>query len=264
MPRIVYGNATFEPVSSRSWYERDFEAMVLARAAQIFPRWICVPFYMSVEGPDGTVRKPDLALIDTHYREWWVVEIELHHHDLYAHVLPQIEVFVSGRYEAAHAGWLASKHPTLNRDRLAEMMLGVPPQVLVVVDSLSTDWAGPLAAAGAKLAIAEPFRNVADEHLLRINGMQPEPLGETLTRCSRHLRRLWRVESPAALPAELPDGGYSIEYEDVAVVWSVVRAQDMVFLKPVRGDVLSGLSVVDLTLRDDGTLEFLKPKTRRK
>lgn len=264
MPRIVYGRGTYEPVSSRSWYERDFEAMVLSRAELIFPRWTCVPFYTSVEGPDGTIRKPDLALIDAHYREWWVVEVELHHHDLYGHVLPQIEVFVNGNYDAAHADWLASKNASLDRERLLEMMLGVPPQVLVVVDSLTTDWAGPLAAAGAKLAIAEPFRNVDNDHMLRVNGIQPEPLGETLTRCSRHLTRLWRVESPAALPAELPDGGYSIEYEDVAIAWTVVRAQDMVLLKPARGDVLNGLSVVDLRLRDDGTLEFLKARTRRK
>jgi hypothetical protein len=48
-------------------------------------------------------KKPDLALIDRDYRAWWVVEVELAHHSLHHHVLPET---------TSRAVWLAeaAKH----------------------------------------------------------------------------------------------------------------------------------------------------------
>lgn len=266
MPRVVYREVTFERISSRSWYERDFENLVSQRVDRIFPRWTCVPFTASVFADDGTEKRPDLALIDEQYREWWVVEVELEHHSLYSHVIPQVEVFASGRYTEYHARWLAERNSALDVSRLTEMMLGQPPGVLVVVDSPHTDWREPLAAVGAELAIAEPFKDDNGEILLRVNGLQPEPPGEILTLCARqpHIRRLWKVASPAALP-RLEDDAYSIEHDGIITEWSVVRVSNAVMLKSRQGDGLPGLSVAALILRKDGSLAFVEnPATRRR
>jgi hypothetical protein len=258
MPRLLVGDAYFEVVDSTSWYERDFESLIVARSQRIFPRWRCVQFTATVEGDDGTRKKPDLALIDEQYREWWVVEVELSHHDLYGHVVPQVQAFKTGLYGLTHVNELSKRAPELNKERLAGMMLGAAPGILVVVDSPSTNWRAPLNSMGVELAIAEPFRSPAQETVLRLNGFQPEPPGDVLTRCIRHrmVRRLWRVQSPAAIP--LPqDGLLSIEYEGNVATWRVVTLSDAVMLQPERGDLLGSASTVDLTMRSDGTLEFV-------
>lgn len=258
MPKVLLNGTWFEAVDSRSWYESDFEAFVVARAGSIWPRWHCVPFCADVADGDGVVKRPDLALIDFHYREWWVVEVELAHHSLDRHVVPQIVVFRHGRYDETHAQALAQKDPALDPARLAEMMRGQPPGVLVVVDSPSTGWGPALQAEGTELAIVEPFRDPNTQVLLRVNGYQPEPPRESLTRCVRspQMRRLWRVSSPATLPAA-SDGVYLISLEGSISRWTRIDLHGSVVLKAERGDVLAGFDTVELASREDGSLTFI-------
>lgn len=266
MPRVVFKDVGFQRIGSHSWREYEFEDLVLYRASTIFPRWHAVRFNPKVTASNGVTKQPDLALIDEHYREWWVVEVELEHHSLEGHVLPQIEVFVDGSYSELHANWLADRNPFLDRGRLAEMMLGQQPRVLVVVDSPSTNWDGPLRSAGSRLSVVEPFRNANDEYLLRINGFQPEPQGKILTRLERFamLRRLWRVHSPAALPPGEAADLLEIAFEGRVSEWRRVRVGDGVFLQCERGDPLDGMQAVDLIAQEDGTLSVSASQRRRK
>ncbi|WP_433375139.1 hypothetical protein ACQPZX_05380 [Actinoplanes sp. CA-142083] len=186
-----------------------------------------------------------------------MVEIELSHHDLRHHVIPQVEVFRTANYGAYHAAALARTSTDLDADRLEAMMRGVSPGVLVVVDTPSTAWGEPLAAIDVRLAIVEPFRDPNARLLLRLNGYQPEPPGEILTRCSRHkLRRLWRVHSPAALPGAV-DEPLQISYLGNVSVWKKIQLNDAVMLQAQKGDVLAELTSADLVVRDDGTLAFI-------
>lgn len=232
--------------------------MVISRARDLFPRWICVPFRETVEGEDGTRKQPDLALIDQSYREWWVVEVELAHHDLLNHVLPQVGAFSTGRYDTRHANALHRAAPDLDRDRLVAMMAGEPPSVIVIVDSPSVAhmWRPRLREVSVSLGIVEPFRDPGNALILRLNGDQPEPLGEILTRCSRHLnlRRLWKVQSPATLLSG--EDVLEIEYEGTTSMWKRIALHDAVFLQANRGDLLEGLALVNLIRRTDGRLTF--------
>ena len=126
------------------------------------------------------MKRPDLALIDPRYRKWCVVEVELAHHDIYTHVLPQIDVFCSGKYDDGHALYLAKQDLSLDLARLTQMMAGLPPDVMVVVDRPDTSWRRHLRALGALLGIVEPFRGPNDEIMFRINGDQPELPGDVL------------------------------------------------------------------------------------
>src|SRR5690606_19327485 len=114
--------------------------LVLSNAEVLFPQWIAVPFKTDVVGEDGTVKRPDMVLIDRKYRRWCVVEVELASHHYVNHVAPQVEAFRYGRYGNEHAEYIQSKNPVLDLIRLKEMVRSVPPQVLVIVDRPDTDW----------------------------------------------------------------------------------------------------------------------------
>jgi hypothetical protein len=259
MARVLFNQVWFASVRSQSWYEDDYEQIILAYCAELFPRWVAVPFKTDVIGEDGTVKRPDLALIDRHYRQWWVVEVELAHHSLYAHVMPQVEAFKTASYEGRHAEYLYKRDPTLDPARLAEMMLGLPPEVLVIVDRPDTGWRSVLRARGVYLSTIEPFRDSSNHLLLRVNGHQPEPQPSVLTRCSRHtMRRLWRVHSPAALPPSArDDDALEIEFEGGMTLWKRVPIADGLMLCAERGDILAGWRAADLVEREGIGLSFL-------
>jgi len=261
MARLLVDQTWYETIRSQSWRERDYEALVMNQAPRLFPAWKCVEFKATIEGEDGVRKQPDLALIDHMYREWWVVEIELGNHDLYGHVIPQVDAFRTGSYGPEHASALHRNAADLDHARLQAMILGEPPNVLVIVDSPYTAWRSPLAERRVKLAVVEPFRSQGPEIALRLNGDQPEPHPTILSRCSRSpdLRRLWRVHSPASIPDEIEQ--LRIEYEDTTTDWHVVRIHDAVMMRADRGDVLAGATTVDLVRRDDGELAFRRVST---
>jgi hypothetical protein len=257
--RVLYNRTWFDSVRSQSWYEADYEQMIMTHCADLFPRWVAVPFKTNVTGEDGTVKQPDLALIDPGYRKWCVVEIELAHHNVITHVLPQVEAFRTASYDKQHALYLYGREQSLHLDKLTAMMSGLPPEVLVVVDRPDTDWKRLLKARDVSLSIVEPFRGPGDQLLLRINGDQPELPGNVLTRCSRNVvRRLWRVYSPAALPsASREDGLLEIVFEGSPTLWKRVNLAGSVMLCVERGgDVLQGWRAVDLIEHEDGSLSF--------
>lgn len=268
MARLLVERRWFKSVGSHSWYERDFEGLVVEHAEMLFPEWICVSFTETVEGDDGVRKKPDLALIDRAYRQWWVVEIELAHHDLNNHVLPQVRAFATGRYDARHVAALKARHEALNRDRLQAMMMGLPPRVLVIADTpaVTTRWSAALHELGVSLATVEPFRGPNNELILRLNGEVPEPPGAALSRCSRHplLARFWRVHSPAALP-DADDDVLAITYQGETTGWKRVAIHDGLMLGTAgRGDPLEGLDLVDLVRSPAGDLAFVPVVAKRR
>lgn len=264
--RILFKESWFNSVRSNSWNEADFENLVISKAQDLFSGWIPVNFKADVTGNDGVTKRPDLALIDPKYRKWCVIEVELAHHDLYTHVLPQIEVFCSGSYGHEHAQYLKEQNDGLDLCRLIQMMNGLMPEVMVVVDRPDTNWKKPLKQAGALLGIIEPFRGPNDEILFRINGDQVELPGQTLTRCSRHLRRYWKVHSPATLPASTrEDQCLEIESLGVPILWNRINLANSVLLTTAGpGDALEGISIADIVSEDDGSLRFVTVAKEKK
>src|SRR5262249_53493714 len=154
-----------------------------------------------------------------------------------------------------HANYLYRETPALDVNRLSQMMLGSPPEVLVIVDRPETGWLPHLRAMGVHLCTVEPFRDAANHLLLRVNGHQPEPPAASLSRCSRLAARLWKVHSPGALPPAIDDG-YQIEWDGAVTYWRRLELADGVMICPNRGDVLAGWRSVELVKRDDGLLAF--------
>jgi hypothetical protein len=258
MARVFFNQTWFNSVRSGSWNEADYEQVIISNASILFPQWIAVPFKTNVMGDDGTVKQPDLALIDHSYRRWCVVEVELAHHHLVNHVLPQVEAFRTARYDDEHAAYLHRKDASLNLERLKTMMRTEPPEIIVIVDRPDTDWKKHLRPMEVALSIVEPFRGPGNQLLLRINGELPDLPGNVLTRLSRwQMRRLWKVHSPATLPEPSDDDGIlEIAVENSPTFWKRTTIGDGVMLSALAGDVLRGWKAVDLVQHDDGSLSI--------
>jgi hypothetical protein len=259
MARVYFNHTWFSSVRSESWNEADYEQVVMSNAESLFPQWVAVPFKTNVTGDDGAVKQPDFALIDRLYRRWCVVEVELSHHRLVQHVLPQVEAFRTGTYGDEHADYLYARDPSLDIHRLKAMIRVEPPEIVVIVDRPDTCWKPTLKTLDVWLSIAEPFRGPTDQLLMRVNGEIPDLPGNILTRLSRwQLRRLWKVHSPATLPTPTGhDDTLEIIVDNAPTLWKRTTLGDGVMLAAQsRGDVLDGWKAVDLVQHDDGTLSF--------
>lgn len=129
----------YDSVSSNSFYEFEYENVILDRASLLFPEYHAVPFKKRVESETGRAIA-DLALIERSYRKWWVVEIELSHHSLSGHVLPQVDILANANYGTDIAQYLASRSSDLDIGSLENMMRGSQPLVVVIVDRYLPDW----------------------------------------------------------------------------------------------------------------------------
>jgi hypothetical protein len=258
MARVYFNQTWFSSVRSESWNEVDYEQVVLSNAAVLFPQWITVPFKANVVGEDGTVKQPDIALIDHKYRRWCVVEVELASHHYVNHVAPQVEAFRYGRYGDEHATYLYQRNPALDLSRLREMVRTVPPQVLVIVDRPDTDWKPRLKAIDVALSIVEPFRSGIGTHvLLRVNGEMPDLPGNVLTRINRwQVRRLWTVQSPATLPPCDEDGTLEILIDNQPIRWKRTALGSGVMISALGGDPLRGWKGADLIQHEDRRLSI--------
>lgn len=258
MAKLLIEGQWFEGLASSEYYEAEFEALIAQDAERIFPGWNLVPFKVDVESPRGR-RRPDYALIDRKYRCWWVVEVEMAHHSLESHVLPQIEVFWEGDYGSPHVEHILRNSPTLDRASLESMMLGTPPRVYVVVNMPCPEWRQPLAQYGVEMGVVEIFRSDRNTHALRLNGYQPEPPRDSLTLCRRDptITRYLTVESPAALPID--EGATAqIEVDGRLTEWVRMNTASRVYLCPRRGSPLGDARSVELQQREDGTLVFVR------
>src|SRR5687768_12685725 len=135
MGRILVHGVWYDQLADAALYEVEYERIVVDHAPSLFPQFRVVPFKCTVEAEDEDSKQPDLALISHDYRDWWVVEVELAHHDFDGHVLPQVRTLARGIYGDSHAAHLCRKAPDLDRERIESMMKGRQPKVLVVLNA---------------------------------------------------------------------------------------------------------------------------------
>ena len=213
--------------------EIDFENLIVAQAENLFPDYQTVPFKATVESEDGR-RKPDLALIDRSYRYWWVVEVEMAHHSLRHHVIPQVEVFSRGKYGQGHCDYLYDKCNTLDYPALTDMIKGAQPRVLVVVNESVPSWREPIHRLDGLVTVVELFRSSRNQHILRINGDYPAGTDVSILSTCRlddMIPRLLRIDSPAALGMT---SGESVEIrlDGRLTIWSRLDSAKEVWLAP--------------------------------
>jgi hypothetical protein len=233
--RVLYRGDWFDPLARPgALSELEFEKLVFQEAEYFFPNFAMVKYRLDVASDEGN-RRPDFALIHREYKSWWVVEVELIHHSLHGHVLPQVAVFAAGTYGPALAEYFASDSAELDVHAVSEMIKGSPPRVLVIANAYSEEWERALVPYGALLVVVEVFRSSRNRHLFEYRGAELEGDPDVVTVCRRDhlLPRLLIVDSPAALMA-LPDGPITIYFEGTPSEWTRLSASDRVWLSPRR------------------------------
>ena len=256
MARILLDNQWFDSLNSSALYEVEFERIVRQKSSVLFPGFHCVPFKKTVYSEDEAAR-PDYALVEAEYREWWVVEMELSHHSLEGHVLPQVNTLSRARYGEEEATYLAVQSESLDRVWLRDLMKGQVPRVLVVVNQARPDWVHPLGTVGAELAVFEVFCSDRNRYVYRFNGFAPTGPGQALSRCrlDRDLPWMLRVDSPAALNVRR-NQRLVIAFGQLTTKWERVDSSDSVWLVPLDRVPLKKNGEYELVRLEDGSLRL--------
>ena len=263
MARILYNDEWFEEIASHGYYETEFEAILRNEAGRLFGSYHLVPFKTPVTSDvDADVRKPDFALVHKTYRSWWVVEVELGHHSLIGHVLPQVRTLAHAKYGTMEADYLCRKEPSLRKDKLLEMLKGDQPHVLVIVNFPVHGWADALRPLGARVVICQLFRSRLNKHLLRLNGEYPSECEEVITscKCQALLHRMIVIHSPANLPV-LHNETVLLYHEGTASAWERVDTAGAVFLHALRDHDLVPGQLYEIVRQGDGPLTIRRSPT---
>ena len=257
--RLLINNEWFDAISSEGQYETDFESLVVNNASTVFPEYYVVPFKIDVQS-DWGIKRPDLALIDRQYRNWWVVEIEMAHHSLRGHVLPQVEVFSSAAYGLEHANYIMSQLPASapSPNLVRDMIKGAQPRVLVVVNKNVPTWFDVIHRLDGLVVVVEVFRSFRNQHVFRINGDNLATADiQMVSRCrlDNKMPRLLQIDSPAAL--EVTHGQrLTIVFHEGITEWERTDVSDRVWLSPVKRNPLRAGQDYSIMRDDDGRLYF--------
>lgn len=256
MARILYNDEWFEEIASHGYYEAEFETILQVEAERLFSSYHLVPFKTPVTSDvDADTRKPDFALVHKTYRSWWVVEVELGHHSLTGHVLPQVRTLAHANYGTLEANFLCQHEPSLRKDKMLEMFKGDQPRVLVIVNFPVPGWAEVLQPLGARVVICQLFRSRLNQHLLRLNGEYPSESEEVITSCECQmlLHRMMVIHSPASLPV-VHNQAVLLYHEGTACAWERVDTAGAVFLHALRDHDLVPGKLYEIVRQGDGSL----------
>lgn len=228
--KIYHKGNWFMPISSSSIYEADYESRILRYSQEIFPGFNCFEFKIDVESPYGTVN-PDLVLIHKEYKTWYMAEVELEHHSLRHHVHDQIKKMRFGDYGPKHADRLLSKNPTLDRNRLFELVRQQP-EILLIVPFAKDTWINALDRFDTKIASIEMWEDSNGQSLLHLDGALPTDLDDEFISDlvpDPSITRMLRVVNSANIPNE---GVLEIEYLGTFSEWSIFTTKTAKFLNP--------------------------------
>jgi len=98
-------------------------------------------------------------LVSRNLDYWYVVEVEMAHHSLSGHVLPQIRTFAHANYATRQViEALQSGLPKVDQRDLIRLVRDVHPEVLVIVYGPASGWREPLLGVPALLHEIRLFR----------------------------------------------------------------------------------------------------------
>ena len=232
MSRLYHKGEWFDEISPSSLAEAEFEGLLIQNSDILRANTVIVPFRKTVYSPDNSARA-DLAMISTDYRHWVVVEVEMSRHDLYSHVIPQVRTLREASYTQEYATYIHGKCPTLDENKLGDMMRGDPPDILVIVNKQDDEWRKELRRYGVHMMVFEIFRSVLNKTIFVIDGEPPKLAQNFLSELSFGLLpRCLMLSSPAALPVE-SGVRFRILVDDQITYWERFHTATGVYLTPV-------------------------------
>lgn len=168
MPKIYVNNMQFSSKGSSSTREHEYEAAILSDAHRIFPDLFIRRFKFDLTN-GLEVKRPDLIYITKDYSRWGFIEVELSHHSVGNHIIPQIDVISNAtppmRKIIDFYGRLG-----LDVDNLTSLLKFEPPQNYIIVDRQVEGLSNEARKFGFKVCILEIFESISGEIAVRQNG----------------------------------------------------------------------------------------------
>jgi hypothetical protein len=150
--------------------EETLEGILRSEASGLFNGWSYYDFRPPIPSRHGT-RHPDGAIVAGGSAEWWVVEVELHTHDVDAHILPQLEGLADGIY-----GWEAfsylTRHPGFDASEFATVDVW-DPAFLLIVDHATPQIRAAAAQSNFSVLECAVFRSVYNRYGIAASGFRP-------------------------------------------------------------------------------------------
>ena len=150
--------------------EGTLEGLLRTHDAVLFDGLRYFDFRPPILGPEG-VRHPDGALVAPDHARWWVVEVELHTHDVDTHIAPQLQGLADGVY-----GWEAfsflERHSDFDRAEFGETDVWHP-SFLLVVDHVTPQIRRAAQAAAFDVLECGVFRSERSEYALAVSEPRP-------------------------------------------------------------------------------------------
>jgi hypothetical protein len=251
MAKILHAGEWYEQLATESLYEDEYERLIQQHSRELFPNYRLVPFKMLVYSETAGA-KADFALVHERYREWWVVEAEMSHHPFGGHVRPQVETLARASYNETVSTYLCGRDVTLDPIRMASVVKGQQPRVLVVVNAPVPGWDRELRNYGALVTVFEVFRSRHNKHVYRLNGEHPvADTAELISACRVELARFLRVLSPGILPIQHGEK-MEVLFRGGATIWARMDLQDCVYLSSAKPVSLNMRARYELREREDG------------
>lgn len=256
MPRLFHRNEWFFELSPTALAESEFESLLVQSAEIIRPGHRIVPFKKTAYAGDRSARA-DLAILANDYRHWAVVEVEMIRHDLHSHVIPQVRTLNEANYTAGHAQYLAARNSMLDVQKIAEMMRGEAPEVLVLVNKYDDEWAREIRRYGAHMMVFEIFRSeTSNRHIFAIDGELPNHAHDVLSELSFSLMpRLLSVSSPAVLGFQ-PGEQKAVFIDGQVTYWERFDTATSCYLTPVGSMPIAPGFKYALMRTESGQLEI--------
>jgi hypothetical protein len=216
--------AKIHVLSQPSWYdelnvvayynEATFENIILQHLNDMLIGYFCFPFKYAFVGNDGKENIPDIIVIKKDYTEWWIVEVELKHHQL-DHISQQVRNFCNPDYNAVILTTQIlekSKHflnKSLNKKKVNSLLKNENPKVLVIVDHEKSNWLKDIEKLGASVMILELYKNPKGEFAHRLLGKYPK-IFTSETHCKFHKKMLNVIE--------VNDSGFFNKFEEESTI----------------------------------------------
>lgn len=200
--RLLHKGQWFDPLPPGSTREKHFEALLIDRAADLFPDFIVRSWAREVQDRRGNLWHPDILMVERNLKSWHIVEVERSDHSLHDHVLPQVEGFVTADIGGRFVEKVAPTFPEFSERQLQDLVTLVPHETTVIVDQPCADWSEPIRRQGGRLAVVQRFRDRNGVVLLLVDGLMPEGSGQIVSEL-RVPREIYRGKFLVATPAPL-------------------------------------------------------------
>lgn len=233
--RIYAHNSHYDELDSRYFYESEFENQILQNHQDIFPDGTLLKFKKDIVSHLGNVRA-DMLFIPKDLSYWVIIEVELSHHSLTGHVIPQIEKLVNGVYDSEFTDLILASgdipHP---REDIDSLVKGEPPLIYVISNDYSERWMTEVKRTGATFFSIRLFKNKTTGELAYYYDIIPDltESSDVISVVEKDLllKSHLKIHSPAKLPIRNKEQ-VDISFENKISRWVRFDVKDGVWLKP--------------------------------